>query len=568
MNVSFLGLNSSFDSSGLVSQLIDIETQNRILPLQQKKRELQGQTSFYDDVTTRIRNLKTTIDFENIMKGTKSLSPKKVTNSDTSGEYVEITADDTASIQQFNVSVTKLATNTVRKSSSNVVNTLTNASSNSSANFKSAATLSNGTVTVNGVTQTFSNATGTLADIETFLGSFAGVTATFNTGTGRFDLTGVTSFGSSGDTSNLLNSLGLNNGTISGGNASGLQNLESVSESTTLASLGITGTKITINGTDIAYTPATDTIGTLVKKITNSAGAKASATYNAVEGKFIITNKNTGALSITTSSDGNVDSILNLNNPSSETLGDNAEFSISSLYNGATIVSNKNTVDDLLKGVKIKLNKVTTTAAKITIAEDPAGAKQKVKDVLKGVGDLIVSLDTAGNSFSRSLVNKLKNTMGKVIGGVTNEYNSLIDIGLESTLDGNNNFSGYKLDEDAFEEAFDLDQEDLYKILYGDPDSQSVTGALSNGSKGIFSQLQDVLDIYVDPSVAANGIISKVKESVKDLISFTDDKIEREQASIDSLEERYKKQFSQLDVINTQFQQQQSAVQGLIKQLG
>ncbi|MCE2928666.1 MAG: hypothetical protein LW817_03440 [Candidatus Caenarcaniphilales bacterium] len=36
-NVSFLGLNSNFDSAGLVEQLVNVETQAKVRPLQTKK---------------------------------------------------------------------------------------------------------------------------------------------------------------------------------------------------------------------------------------------------------------------------------------------------------------------------------------------------------------------------------------------------------------------------------------------------------------------------------------------------------------------------------------------------
>jgi flagellar capping protein FliD len=80
--------------------------------------------------------------------------------------------------------------------------------------------------------------------------------------------------------------------------------------------------------------------------------------------------------------------------------------------------------------------------------------------------------------------------------------------------------------------------------------------------------MQELLDTYIDPRVPSNGLINKVQESLTSQIKTVDDRIERTQRSIDTMEERMRKQFSQLDVITSQYQQQQSAVSGLISKLG
>jgi hypothetical protein len=72
----------------------------------------------------------------------------------------------------------------------------------------------------------------------------------------------------------------------------------------------------------------------------------------------------------------------------------------------------------------------------------------------------------------------------------------------------------------------------------------------------------------VDPKVPANGLVSKVQDNLTSQLKSVDSKIERTQRSIDNMEERMRKQFSQLDVITSQYQQQQSALSGLMSKLG
>lgn len=572
MSVSFLGLNSSFDSGALIDQLVSLETQNKITPLNTKKTNLSQESTFLSDVNTRVNTLKTSVNYKKIISGEILLAPKAVSTSNNSNnQYAQVTADNNALAQTFNLTVNKLATNSKRESTSAIKTDLTNASTNSSANFKGGATLTDGTVTINGQTRTFSNASGTIGDIETFLQGFSAISsATYNTSTGKFDLVfnsvSGNNFGSSGDTSNLLSALGLSNAVISGANVSGIQNLESAKTSSTLTSLGITGTKITVNGTDVSYTAATDTISTLVSKISNSIGAKVNAAYDSINGKLILTNEDTGSLSLTVSSDGDI-SALNITGAGAETLGDNAEFSISTLNNGSTLVSNSNTVTGLLSGVSLSLKATTPTTpatpVTVTIAEDSSGVKQKMDTVLQDLNRLITKLNENKDSFSRNFVNKIKDTMTTFVSSATNSFTSLIDIGLKSQLDGENKFIGYTFDSTKFADAFAENKEDFYKILYGSSDTGSIIGTLSDGSTGIITQLQAILDDYVDPNVPANGLISEMQDSITAQKKVIDDRIDRAQASIDAYEARLKKQFAQLDVTNAQLKDQQTAVANL-----
>ena len=580
MTTSFIGLNSSFDSASLISQLVDLETQNRITPLQNKKTDLNTENTFLGNLSTQVGTVKTAINYDAVIKGTTSLSPKLVTSTDSSNSFVKVTTTDSAVSQTFNVSVNQLASNTIRKSSAAIRNNLTTASAVTDANFKGGITLSNGTVTINGETRTYTqDADPTIGEIETFLQGFSGLSAaTYNATTGKFDITFAAAstsnqFGSPGDTSNLIAALGLDNVQINGVSTSysGIQNLEAAKKSSTLTSLGVTGTKITINGTDVTYAPATDTIKTLVDSINNTPATKVNAAYDAINGELILTNKSTGALSITVSTNGDISS-LNITGSGAETLGNNAQFAISTLNGGATLVSNSNTVTGLLEGVTLQLNKVTTdeTPANktITIAEDPSGVKTKMDNIVTNVNKLITTLSNRNDSFSRNFISRIKNLMTKVETGATNAYTSLIDIGLKSQLDGNNKFIGYTFDSTKFNAKFADNPDAFYKILYGSSDTDSIYSTLSNGSNGIISQLQSLLDSYVDPNVSTNGLISQVQDSVNSQIKTINDRIDSTQASIDSYQARLKKQFSQLDVTNAAMQQQQSAVASLSAKLG
>ena len=64
----------------------------------------------------------------------------------------------------------------------------------------------------------------------------------------------------------------------------------------------LTGTLLTINGTDITFDPATDTIDSLINTINNTSGLDVTAAYDSDTGKFSLTNTDIGATPITLSS--------------------------------------------------------------------------------------------------------------------------------------------------------------------------------------------------------------------------------------------------------------------------
>lgn len=778
LSVSFLGLNSSFDSAALVQQLVDLETQAKIYPLENKKLELQRERDYLSGIGSNISSLTTTLNIDKIIKGSEELFPRSVSSSDTDNKYLEITTTEKTVPQTFNVEIFKLATNTVRKSSSSISMGILGTSIMDNASYKGGVTLKAGTVTINGTTLNFSptNGTGTSTksaspasmgilgstkldqlsftssseltggnvtingetlnyvvdpaiddrdSMLSFLNSFSGVTATYNNGyidltgltsigsgsdssnllshlglsgatissgntsssknldapkttdtlssfgitgsvitingtdinfdpavdtittllttinsnsaanvtasynsntgemsitndtlganpltlssansnilssfdlsdtslgggddintmlsffsgfagvsasmiNGHIELSGVSSIGGAGDTSNLIYGLGLDNAEINLGQATGIQNIDAPKGSSKLADLGITGTNLNINGTDISFDPLTDSLNNLIKKINTSSSAQVSASFDALNGELILTNEETGALSLTiSSSDSNIIDQLNLTN---EDLGENAEFSISTLNGGAKLVSNDNSVSGLIEGITFDLNEITSSPVTISIGEDKEAYRERVQGILDQVNSIIKSLDNNGSSFSRSLSQQIRSKITTYFNGSTNDtYKSLIDLGISSSLDGENKFSGYKIDASKFDAALEADPSAIDTLLFGSSDADSIISTMDDGSDGVFVLLNALLESYVDPSVPSNGILYQVNDSVNNQINRTDDSIERAQGSIDSMEKRLRAEFANLDVVMAEMQQQQAELSGLTSQLG
>ena len=785
--ISFTGLNSSFDSGALIQQLVDLETQSKIFPLEIKKRELEIERDFVGSISSTLGTVSSVIDFDDIIRGREPLSPRAITTTDTDNEFISVTTTDIAVPQSFDLEILQLATNTIRKSTNplslgittatqltdlnlktgNNINTgsvtidgetltyteagrtvlksasaltppadITETSILNDANFAGGVTLANGDITINGDTQTFGldPAVATVQDLLDFFEGFSGVTEASLSG-GRIRLVGVNSMaegtsnlvaaigfdvsdidssgfqgsqnitehtladwgitsttlningvdidfaddvgtdppelvfdpnietmnsliqainrtsgsdagdaldltasynstdnefiltnnvasannitvttdgnlitqlqltdetvgtdnsiqnvltflesfasvtsatlvngkvqldgtfqsiGSPGDSSNMINALGFNNAKIDtvGGTVTGVQNLDAPRGSALLADIGVTGTTLTINGADVTFDPATDTINDLITSINNTASTRISAFYDSLNGEIVMTNEDTGTLSMTISSaDSNIATIFSIDTGASETLGNNAEFTISTLNNGQTLVANDNKIQGLMDGVEIDITKVTTEPIKITIAEDSSGYVEKVETILSEVSALISRLDLQNDSFSRNLKNRIKNVMGSIPGDFTNDaFASLINVGLESELDSDGRFLGYKLDKEAFEEAYDSAPDELNKLLWGNDDVDSEFSLLSTGNQGVFAALEALLDSYTS---STDGVIKSIRDSISTQIRTQDDRISRAEESIENLRNRLTREFSQLDVINSEFQQQQAAL--------
>ncbi len=558
MSINFLGLNSGFDSAALVQQLVQAETQSRIQPLQVKKNTLQTEKTFISGVSTDVGNLRTKLNIDDLLSGTDTLFPRSVSTTDSDKKFLEVTADGSAVPQKFTINIDHLATSTVRRSTASISAGITGATILNNIATKGAVAISSGTVTINGTTQTLTvdPAIDDVNDILTFLQSFAGVGASLNAN-GHIDLTGITSLGGAGDTGNLISALGFNNATISGGNVSSLQNLDAMKPSSKLNTIGINGTNLNINGEDITFDPANDNINDLMTRINSNVATKITASYDSLNGKIVLANDDTGAVSLTvSSSDSNIVSLFNLSG--GQVLGDNAEFSISNINGGATLVSNSNRVVGLVDGLTIKLNKATTSPEAVTIGQDKDSYRKNIEAVLKDTSTLIKKLETQKSSFARSFAQSLKSTITTYFSNATNTYKSGVELGIKTTLDGDNKFSAYTLNATTFNAALGADEASVHAVLYGK--TASVVDPVSDGSSGILVQLRALLDVYSDPKVATNGLLFSKGESVTTQISNTQDDINSRQATIAAYQKRLKAQFSALDTVSAQLQSQQAAL--------
>jgi len=764
MNISLLGFNSNIDSNALISQLVNLENQSKVVPLQTKRTELTSERTAVNTLRDRLRTLKSALNINNITSDASTLVSNSATVSNKDKASVSVTGRATA--QTFQLNVLQLATHssvksstyvdigvdansdlsevnlreslvsgtvtingttaslpsltetaTVRKSASKISNALVPSDPISKANLNGVTSITEGSVTVNGISVSTSGLTDIQSILDFFTSNFSGVgatlvngaieltgitsivdsgdtsdllnalglsatninagnltgtqdlsiprpsdtlaaigisgtvitingtdinfdpntdtidslidtinnhpsvgvTASYDEDTGEFSLTndtlganpitvssldsniitnfnlsdetlgtdtnfgdildflnnnfsgvtasllngkvsltGLSSLGSAGDTSNLLSALGLKNAKITAGSATGIQNVSIPKATSTLADIGITGTSFSINGKEISFDPNTDTINSLITKINNDSDVKAKASYDILNGTFTLKNNQTGALSIPlSSSNSNILSVFSLN---SEELGNNAEFQISTLNGGETLVSNTNTVSGLIPGISLELKEVTDTAINVSVFEDSSSYKTRLDEIVKQINDVTSFARTMKNREGKRFDSSIKALLGTAFdANDSNRYKAFVDIGFKSTLSPvDNKFSGYTIDSSVFSAALARDPNAVNKLLYGKTDTE--INPFDNGASGILVQLDSLLDSYLNTTT---GIFQAMNTNYDSQQKTLDSSIVRAQQSVDDYETRLVRQYAQLDSLNARMQQQQSAVASL-----
>lgn len=168
-----------------------------------------------------------------------------------------------------------------------------------------------------------------------------------------------------------------------------------------------------------------------------------------------------GSMKITTSGDASIGSLLAHDPAATQNMAEsvtatNALFKV----NGVSVSKPSNTVSDVIQGVMLTLNKVTSSPINITVARDTAGMKDSINAFAKAYNDLSTTLKSVsaydpvakkgaalqGDSAVRTLQAQLRNLLSTSITGTTGGLNTLTDVGVSFQKDGSLAVNASKLD--------------------------------------------------------------------------------------------------------------------------
>jgi flagellar hook-associated protein 2 len=404
-NLQLSGLASGLDWKTLVDQLMSVAHAPADRLATEKTANSQ-KVSLLSDFGTRLTALQTSA----TALGAVGAFGQRVAASSTAGSTWSASASTNASNGNYQIAVSQLATSAHRDGASDIGTRLSATSDVSAltlANLPIGSAITAGTFTVNNqmitiaLTDTLSSV---LSAIETATsGTGNPITASYDPTTDKISLAGAGEvvLGAANDTSNFLRALKLgNNGTPA---VTSSAKLGSVNTSAALATANLT-TAITavdgsgngtfsLNGVSIAYNVNTDTLSSVIAKISQST-AGVSATYDAANDRVKLTNKTTGDIGIAiTESAGGLLSALGVTGAATFVHGDNAEFT---LNGGPTLSSTSNTLDETshgITGLSITVN--TEDTQTIQVASDAKGMRARIEDFIAKFNSVQSFLDSS-----------------------------------------------------------------------------------------------------------------------------------------------------------------------------
>lgn len=316
-----------------------------------------------------------------------------------------------------------------------------------------------------------------------------------------------------------------------------------------------TGSTFTADSTRTAKTitidPANNTLGGIRDAI-NAANAGVTATIvndgSGTPNRLVLTSTQTGdASSMRISVDGGADAALQnlLNNDPAGTqnLEQTAAAKSAKLtVNGIAITSQTNSVKEAIQGTTLTLLQTGSTG--LAVETNTYSAKTAINDFVKAYNALqstaksLTTYDTdtntgaalVGDATLRNLQTSIRQALSASQGGDTNDMKVLSEIGVSFQKDGTLAVDSTKLDK-----AFSTDIEGVSRLFAG------TTG----GNTGFGKQI----DTLVAGMTGTGGALKVASDGVTKTIKDLDEQYDQVQARVDATVERYRAQFTQLDVL-------------------
>lgn len=227
--------------------------------------------------------------------------------------------------------------------------------------------------------------------------------------------------------------------------------------------------------------------------------------------------------------------------PSSMTLNQpagNAQATI----NGIAVSSESNTLTNVLDGLTLQLNKVTTNPVDVSVSQDTASMRTGIENFQKAYNDLVglIRVQTLydeasktagplqGDSTATGLLRQIRSLVGSS-STASGTFSRLASVGFDIKTDGTLSLDGAKLNK-AMENLPEL------KKLFANDDSNPAAQGMSRRFQNLASQI-----------VGSDGIISTRQEGLKASIKRNGEKIERLEDRVALIEARLRKQYTTLD---------------------
>ena len=557
MDLGISGLASGFDWRSFIEQIVEVERvpqQNLLL----EQDTLEERKNAYGAIKTQLTVLQNRLAD---LKKPELFTSRLGQSSDES--IATVSVSDGAPLGQFSFDITQLATAAKWNGAGNIGRSI------SATNDVSAVILGNagfstpvtaGTFTVNGQ-QVAVDTAGSLQDVFTAIETATGgsVTASYDSATDSITLSsaGEIVLGSATDTSNFLRTAKLYNngtGTVTSAGSLGAVNRSAVLSSgnftTAIDDGGAGAGAFTINGVEITFSAGTDSLVNVIDRI-NSSDAGVIASYDQVNDRLVLANKDTGDMGISVQDvTGNFAAATGLTGGTLER-GNNLLYSVNG---GGTLVSHSNTISEETSGVAgLNLTALAEDTVTVTVTADTGKVKTAIETFIEeyNKAQSLIETNTASSTDAKGKVTagtlasegdaseiaaQLRATAYGVISAFAAEMNQLADIGI-STNGNNNNLA--ITDEEAFEDALSANLDNL-RELFADE-----TGGIAVR-----------LDAYLELTIGDEGTLSDKDTILAKQIAEIDTQVADLERVVQSNRESLIASFIAMETAQSQINQQ------------
>ncbi len=574
-SISSSGLISGMDWETLISQLMSIE--------RQPETRLQAKITALETEQTALQSLRTSLtslrDIAQDFRLTSQFEEYATTTSDEDVATAEVTGSAPAT-GSYSIEVIRMATASVAKSSNSISSSINlDAALNSSGSIT--ASISEGVFTINGQEFTISEGQ-SLNDVLSAINSNASVnvTATYNADSDRIVFTNRTAgdtsvvvFGGADDESNFLSAIGVTTATQGDNSAgttqvTGTKNLGAVDTLDSLSGVNFVNGAVTsgsfyINGVAITIDASTDSMSDVIQQI-NESDAGVTASYDSSTDGIRVVSDTLGSRTVSfASGSSNFLDIVNLGaigstNAATQTAGQDSQISVNG---GDTITSNSNEVTDAISGVTVDLISIGTTT--VTISADQDAIVENVQNFITEVNTIFSSLDELtgedgdleNDSSIKAIKSQLQSILLSAVGGLSENYNSLISIGLSTgdSFDAESTIQ-YELDTDAFADALSEHASTIASLFSNDDDT-----GIANLIEDYLTSIADT-DGFIYQRAKSNGTIDTQIERYNDQIDAIEERVSMK-------ETRLRTQFTKMEQVLATYQTQSSSLSSISSSL-
>lgn len=221
--------------------------------------------------------------------------------------------------------------------------------------------------------------------------------------------------------------------------------------------------------------------------------------------------------------------------------------------NGISVSSTTTTLDNVIEGLTVKAQKVTTSPVSLTVARNPATLKAQLEKFVEAYNGLNTFLGQMtrydaqskqagllqGDRTAVGMTASLRSALGTQTGSTS--VGSLSALGLQFQRDGS-----LKLDATKFDQAMQ-DPKAVQQALA--PEGEAA-------SKGLFKRIAN----WADEMSGTTGMLKGRSKSIEGQLALLTRDQERAERRISQVEERLRKQYSSLDTTISQSNNLQSYV--------